>query len=133
MDSRGSLKNQVHGGNMNRNLLLAIAWFGMCLYMGSVIYDVEVYMIVPHSHPEWMNKAVLSFYIPHLILLGSGLLVNFLAWLLNQRILALVSGIIYVVAWAFFPFYLEQMLIQIALCFIAYAMMKPREVTNQKN
>ena len=111
---------------MNRNLLLAIAWFGMCIYMGSVIYDVEVYVVVPHSHQEWMNTAVLSFYVPHLILLGSGLTVNFLAWLLNKRIFALVSGIIYVVALAFFPFYAEQMLIQIALCFIAYATMKPK-------
>jgi hypothetical protein len=111
---------------MNRNLLLAIAWFGMCIYIGSVIHEVEVYMIVPHSHPEWMNTAVLSFYIPHLVLLGSGIVVNFLAWLLNKRILALVSGIVYVAALAFFPFYAEQMLIQIALCFIAYAMLKPK-------
>jgi hypothetical protein len=114
---------------MNRSILLAIAWFGMCIYMGSVIYEVELYIIVPHSHPEWMNTAILSFYIPHLFLLGSGLIVNFIAWLLNKRVLALVSGITYVVAWAFFPFYLEQMMIQIALCFIAYAMMKPKPTT----
>jgi len=111
---------------MNRHLLLAIAWFGMCVYLGAVIYEIEVFVKVQPDQPDWMNTAILSFYIPHVIALVAGIITNFLAWLLNQRTLALVSGIIYVVALSFFPFYLEQMIIQTALCFIAYAMMKPK-------
>lgn len=114
------------GESMNRNLLLAIAWFGMVVYLGGVIYEIEVFVKVQPDQPAWMNTAILSFYIPHVIVLITGILTNFLAWLLNQRTLALVSGIIYVVALSFFPFYLEEMLIQTVLCFIAYAMMKPK-------
>jgi uncharacterized membrane protein len=111
---------------MNRNLLLAIAWFGMCVYLGAVVYQVEVFVRVSNDYPQWMNTAILSFYIPHLIVLVGGIITNVVAWFLNNRILALVSAFIYVLAFAFYPFYFEQMMIQTALCFIAYGTMKPK-------
>ena len=110
---------------MKRNIWLMMAWFATVVYFGVTLFNLEQSVEYYATLPEWRITILLSMFVPHLVLIGAGIVINFLAWLRNKRLLALISGIVYVTSLAFMPYFLEQMALQIALCFIAYATMKP--------
>ena len=64
---------------------------------------------------------------PHLILTGIAVIFNVLAFFLYNRPFALVAGILYTVALAVFPPYFMFVIIEMILCYIAFAKMKKNE------
>lgn len=61
---------------------------------------------------------------PHLLLALLGLIFNALAFALNKSAFALTAGILYAVSMALFPMYFFFVLIQMVLCFVAFAKMR---------
>ena len=63
---------------------------------------------------------------PHLVFTFLAVLFNVFALLMNKRGFALVAAIIYTVAMVLFPLYFIFVIIEMILCYIAYAKMKKK-------
>jgi hypothetical protein len=113
------------GERMKRNGYLLIAWLANVIYVGVTLYDVENIIRGIGERPALDTTILLQLFVPHLVIVGVGLMLNVIAWWLNKRILALIAAILYVASLAFMPFNFGQLLIQTVACFIAYATMKP--------
>lgn len=61
---------------------------------------------------------------PHLLLALLGLVFNALGFAMNKRGFALTAGILYAVSMVLFPMYFFFVLIQMILCFVAFAKMR---------
>lgn len=64
---------------------------------------------------------------PHLLCTGIGALFNALGMLMNKRAFALTAGILYAVAMVLFPMYFFFVILEMILCFVAFARMKPKQ------
>lgn len=61
---------------------------------------------------------------PHLVLTLIAVVFNALATFMNKAGLALTAGILYAVAMVLFPLYFFFVIVQIILCFVAFAKMR---------
>lgn len=61
---------------------------------------------------------------PHIVLTGIAVIFNALGFFLYNRAMALVAGILYTVALVVFPVYFMFVVVEMILCFIAFALMK---------
>ncbi len=67
---------------------------------------------------------------PHMVLTGIAVIFNWLGFALKAKWAALVAGILYAVAMVLFIMYFMFVVIEMILCFIAYAKMKKAEAGN---
>lgn len=65
-----------------------------------------------------------ALVMPHLVCTGVAVIFNVLAWAMNNRPFALVAGILYAVALVMFFAYFMFVIIEMVLCFVAFARMK---------
>ena len=61
---------------------------------------------------------------PHLVCTLIAAIFNVLGMLLNRRAFALTAGILYAVAMVLFPMYFFFVVVEMIICFIAFARMK---------
>ena len=65
--------------------------------------------------------------LPHLVMTGLAIIFNALSFFLYNRPFALVAAILYTVALVLFPPYFMFVIIEMILCYIAFARMKKKE------
>lgn len=65
-----------------------------------------------------------ALVMPHLVCTGIAVIFNVLAWAMRSRPFALVAGILYAVAVVLFFAYFMFVIIEMILCFVAFARMK---------
>lgn len=65
-----------------------------------------------------------SLATPHVVAAIVAAVFNVLAWVMGKRGFALVAGILYAVALVLFPMYFMFVIIQMVLCFVAFARMR---------
>ena len=77
------------------------------------------------SSAEAAGAAIASILVmPHLVCTLIAVVFNALGFFLNKHGFALVAGILYAVAMVLFPTYFFFVIVQMILCFVAYALMK---------
>lgn len=64
---------------------------------------------------------------PHLVMTGLAVVFNALAFFMYSKPFALVAGILYSVALVLFPMYFMFVLIEMILCYVAFAKMPKKE------
>ena len=64
--------------------------------------------------------------LPHMLFVGLAVIFNWLGWLMKLRWSALVAGILYAVSMLMMIIYAPFVLIQMILCFVGFARMKPK-------
>ena len=65
-----------------------------------------------------------ALVMPHMVMVGIGIIFNALALIMHNRPFALVAAIMYTVALAVFPIYFMFVIVEMILCYIAFARMK---------
>ncbi len=117
---------------MKRSKLLLIAGIIGTLY---VIYLISYFGGASTSgdSAEAAGAAIASLLVaPHMVLTGIGVIFNWIGFGLKARWAALVAGILYAVAMVLFPMYFMFVLIEMILCFVAFAKMKKAKVQPQE-
>lgn len=64
---------------------------------------------------------------PHIAFVGLGVLFNWIGWGMNLRWAALVSAILYIVSIFLMILYAIFVIVQVVLCFVAFAKMKKKD------
>lgn len=108
-----------------RSVLLLIAGIIGILYL---IYSIS-YWGGANSGTEDAAEAIGAgiatvLVMPHLVCTGIAVIFNVLAWAIRSRPFALVAGILYAVAMVLFFMYFMFVIIEMVLCFVAFAKMK---------
>lgn len=67
-----------------------------------------------------------TLVMPHLVVTGVALVLNWIGWALNQRWAALTCGILYAVSIVLMFTYFWGIIVQMVLCFVAFALMKKK-------
>ena len=68
-----------------------------------------------------------ALVIPHLVMTGLGALFNLFALLMYSRPFALTAAILYTVALVLFPMYFMFVILQMILCYVAFARMEKKK------
>ncbi len=117
---------------MKKSKLLLIAAIIGSLY---VVYLISYFTGVntdTSSSSEALGAALATAMVaPHMVLTGIAVIFNWLSFCLKARWAALTAGILYAVAMVLFIAYFMFVIIEMILCFIAYAKMKKVNATNQ--
>ncbi len=102
-------------------ILLTTAYFiYMFVYLGDTAAKSET-----DSQAIGLGLAIVAM-IPHLVLVGIAYIFNWVAYALKENWAGLVAGILYSVSILFMFIYAPFVLIQLVLCFVAYAKVKKR-------
>lgn len=107
----------------NKLLLISMILTGLYLiyiiaYFGGILANTGV------DSYEYVGGAIASALVfPHLICVFIGFIFNCLAFFMNKRAFALVAGILYAVSMVLFMIYFLFILVQMILCFVAFAKM----------
>lgn len=109
-----------------KNVLLIISFVLGALYMAySAWYWLGGSVSVGTESAEQVGGALATALVaPHLLLTLIAVIFNALALFLNKRGFALTAGILYAVAMVLFPMYFFFVIIQMILCFVAFAKMR---------
>lgn len=111
-------------------LLAAIIGIALCCYTWSYISDTSSQVMNTEATDfaeigEQMGTMIaLSAIMPHQYLATLGTFFAVLGWCMNARWSALVAGIIYSVAAALVMSWAPFVLVQMVLCYVAFAKMK---------
>lgn len=110
---------------MKRNILLIIA---MVLGVAYAAYSLVYWSGASSGNGSTAADAgaaiATMLVMPHLVCTLIAALFNVFAVVFNKYGFALVAGILYAVAMVLFPAYFFFVIIQMILCFVAYAQMK---------
>lgn len=109
---------------MKRNKLLLVALVLGALYL---VYSLVYWSGASASGSGAEAAGALmatALVMPHLVAVVVAVVFNALAFAMSKRPFALVAGIMYAVAMALFPIYFFFVLVQMILCFVAFAKMK---------
>lgn len=108
-----------------RSVLLLIAGIIGILY---VIYSISYWggaISGTEDAAEAIGAGIATVLVmPHLVCTGIAVIFNVLAWAMRSRPFALVSGILYAVAMVLFFMYFMFVIVEMILCFVAFARMK---------
>lgn len=108
-------------------LLLVSAIIGTLLMLYMMNYLGESMNGAGTSSEALGVSIAMAMVAPHLACAGLGLIFNWVGWLAKARWAALVAGILYAVAIALFFSWFFDSVVQMVLCFVAYATMGKRE------
>ncbi len=111
---------------MKRNILLAIAMvLGVAYVAYSIVYWGGAATADSGSTASDAGAAIATMLVmPHLVCTLVAVIFNVLAFVMSKRGFALTAGILYAVAMVLFPTYFFFVIIQMILCFVAYAQLK---------
>ncbi len=105
---------------MKRNKLLLISGIIGTAYL---IY-VFSYFVGINADGDVGSAVATALVAPHMVMVLIAVIFNWLGYILKVRWGALVAGNLYAVAIFFMPAYFMFVLIELILCFIAFARMK---------
>lgn len=74
-----------------------------------------------------------ALVMPHMVCVGVAVLFNIIGWGMNARWAALVAGIMYAVAIVCMFLYALFVVLQMILCFVAFAKMKKPQLPLERN
>ena len=108
-----------------RSVLLLIAGIIGILYL---IYSISYWGDALSSTEDAADAIGVGIatvlVMPHLVCTGVAVIFNVLAWAMRSRPFALVAGILYAAAMILFFTYFMFVIIEMILCFVAFARMK---------
>jgi len=107
-------------------ILLLIALIIGALYL---IYSFSYWGGAANSTDAGAGIATL-LVMPHLVFTGLAVLFNALAFFMYSKPFALVAGILYSVALVLFPFYFMFVIVELVLCYVAFAKMPKKSAQN---
>ena len=108
----------------SRLLLIALA-LGLAYGIYSLYYWGGAVSASSESSAEAAGAAIATVLVmPHLVCTLIAVIFNALGFFLSKPAFALVAGILYAVAMVLFPTYFFFVIVQMILCFVAYALMK---------
>lgn len=99
-----------------KNILLAIS---LGLGLAYLVYSFIYFADVGSSSDGGALASVLVM--PHMVMVFLAVVFNGLAFALNKKGFALTAGILYAVSIIFMPIYFMFVIIQMVLCFVAFA------------
>ena len=103
-------------------LIALILGVGYCIYSFSYWSGVGSRAA---TDSEAIGAGIASMLVlPHLVVVGIAVLFNILAFFMYNRPFALVAAILYTVGLALFPAYFMFVIVEMVLCYIAFAKMK---------
>lgn len=109
----------------NRNVLLLISGIIGIAYM---IYSAVYWSGVNSGSGDALEAIgagiATALVMPHLVCAAIAVVFNILAWVMCNRSFALVAGILYTVALVLFFAYFMFVIVEMILCFVAFAKMK---------
>ncbi len=109
------------------NKCLLISLIVAILYLGySIVYWSQAGEGTQGAQALGASLAA-AVVMPHLLCTGIGAVFNALGMLMNKRAFALTAGILYAVAMVLFPMYFFFVILEMILCFVAFARMKPKQ------
>ncbi len=111
---------------MKRSKLLLISAIIGTIYM---IY-IFSYFIGVNSDGDASGALATMLVAPHMVFVFIALVFNWLGFALKLRWAALAAGILYSVALLSFPAYFMFVIIELVLCYVAFAKMKKKPVDN---
>ena len=109
---------------MKRSKLLLISGILSTAYL---IYILNYFIggIFSSDGIESISAGIASALVtPHMLLVGLGVLFNWIGWAMKLRWAALVSGILYAVSILLMFIYAPFVIVQMILCFIAFSRIK---------
>lgn len=112
-------------------LLLIAAILGAAYLVYSIVYWGGVNSAEASTAEAIGAGIATALVLPHLICTGIALLFNILGWAMRHRGFALTAGILYSVAILLFAVYFMFVVIEAALCYIAFARMKKQAAAQQ--
>lgn len=110
---------------MKRSKLLFVAAVIGSLYLVFLISHFYGLMISPDSQEAVGATLATALVTPHMLCVGLAVIFNWLGFAMKLRWSALVAGIMYAVSILCMFIYAMFVVIEMILCFIAYAKMKP--------
>lgn len=109
---------------MKRSKLLLISGILSTAYLFYIL-NYFIGEIFSSDTVESISSGIASVLVmPHMLLVGLGFLFNWIGWALKQRWAALTSGILYAISILLMFIYAPFVIVQMILCFIAFARMK---------
>ena len=118
---------------MKRSKMLLIAAILGSLYL---VYLVSYFMggMDTTSSAEALGAGLATAVVmPHMVCVAVAVVFNWIGWSMRARWGALVAGILYAVAMVLMFLYAMFVVIQMVLCFVAFAKMKPKPVAQEQN
>lgn len=110
---------------MKRSVLLLISGILGLLYAIYLVSHFGGGMAASSSDAELIGAGLAATLVaPHMICVVLAVVFNIIAWFGNVRWAALVAGILYAVAMICFIIYALFVMVQMILCFVAFAKMK---------
>ena len=109
---------------MKRSKLLLISGILSTAYLFYIL-NYFIGGMLSSSGMESISAGLASALVmPHTLLVGLGVLFNWIGWIMKLRWAALVSGILYAVSILLMFIYGPFVIIQMILCFVAFSKMK---------
>lgn len=115
---------------MKRSKLLLVAGILGTLYLVYLITYFAGGLASSSSNTEVIAGGIATAVVmPHMVCVGIAVIFNWLGWAMKARWAALVAGILYAVSMVCMFIYAMFVVVQMILCFVAFAKMKKKMQT----